>query len=254
MTEGQSETRNFDAGHLGIELPGVEVHEVVSVTRDGPPHEPAEEGTWIEAEIAPSGDRQLETSKMLHGECELGYLPVRSVHTRAERRAEIVESAVSTMKRERMQAGIVSVAALGQDRKVFVVDAEGRCAITDDGLSSDVLEKFSRADDVVAEFQVRELRREDMPMTVRGDLVPARCDPTHQRRFSLRHPVEDEERSTYLCLIEEIENHLGGADDASRDIISAFTWKDASKVFYLEPILDIEGQQARQRSRHYIPF
>jgi len=190
---------------------------------------------------------------MLHGECELGYLPVRGVHTRAERRAEIVESAVSIVQRERMQAGIVSVAALGQDRKVFAVEAEGRCALAHDGLSGEVLEKFSRADDVVPEFQVRELRRENMSMTVRGDLVPARCDPTHQRRFSLRHPAEDEERSTYLCLFEEIENDLGGADDASRDIIPALAWKDASKVLYLEPILDIEGQEARQRSRHYIP-
>jgi len=154
VPEPQPETGELDAGHLGIELPGVEVHDVVSITRDRAPHESAEESSRVKTEVAPSRDRKLEAPEPFHGERQLGDVPVRGVDARAERRAEVVEPGVPIVERERMKAGIIPVAALGQDREVFVIDAEGRCAIANDLFAGEGLEDFPCADDIVLEFRL----------------------------------------------------------------------------------------------------
>jgi len=96
-------------------------------------------------------------------------------------------------------------------------------------------------------IQARQLRREDVTIAVSRDLVPGRCDPAHQRRFSLGHPAEDEECGVQPSFREKVENDLGGADDASRDTVPRRARKCATKVFRLEPLFDIERQEARRR-------
>src|SRR5262249_17519742 len=143
----------------------------------------------------------------------------------AKRNAEIVQASVPVVNRERVDTRIVSVATLGQDVEVLVIQAERRSAIAHDGASGEILEHFAGAKDIVPELHARELRRQNMTVPVGRDLVPALDDLADQRLFSFSHPAKDEECRTRASFGQQVEDQVSGRNDPAGYLLPVGTGK-----------------------------
>src|SRR5207247_933415 len=92
-----------------------------------------------------------------------------------------------------------------------------------------------------------ELHREDMTVAVSGDLVAVSGDLPDERGFPLRHPPEDEERGAEAVLRQEGDDDASGVHDPSREALPVSARKDRAQVLRVEPLLDVERQEARHR-------
>ena len=95
------------------------------------------------------------------------------------------------------------------------MQAERRRAIAHHRLAGEILENLAGAKDVVTEFAARELHRQHVAVPMSGNLVSAVGDLPDERGFALCDPAEDEEGGAPVALSEEVEDDLGGGDDAS---------------------------------------
>ena len=111
-----------------------------------------------------------------------------------------------------MKAGIVAEAAFAQDGGMVAIQAERRRAIADDRRPRDVLEDLARSQDVVAELRARQLRRQDVAVAVRGDLVAVGNDLPDKRGFPLRYPTEGEERGVPMTFRQVLDDGTGSAE------------------------------------------
>src|SRR5262249_29650616 len=107
---------------------------------------------------------------------------------------------------------------------------------------------LARPQDVVAELHARELHREDMTVAVCGDLMPAVGNLPYERGFPLRHPTENEECGAKPTFRQEIHDDARRLHDPPRETLPVSAWKHRPQVLRVEPLLDVERQEARQQS------
>src|SRR5262245_25290427 len=148
-------------------------------------------------------------------------------------------------------ARVVAEPAALEDRQPLLIDTERRRAVSDDRATRNVLEHRARPDDVVAKLAQGELHRHDVAVAVTGDLVAARGDLADERRLALGDPAEHEEGRANLVLGEQPQHAARGARHPPRDRLPAVGRKQRPEVLDLEPVLDVEGQEARNHTRRY---
>src|SRR2546429_9382531 len=88
-------------------------------------------------------------------------------------------------------------------------------------------------------------------MAVARDLVAARGDLADERGLALGHPAQDEEGRAGLMLREQPQHTARGARHPARARRPALGWTERPEVLTLEPVLAVEGQEARNHTRRY---
>src|SRR5262249_12647248 len=219
VTEPGAEVRSPYARLRRIELPRVQVHDVVAITHEGPPHEASKQRRRKHAEVPATGHRERGRREALDGKRELDQAVAGPIDTGPQARAQLREATVAPVQRERVEARVVAEEVLAQDLQVALADAEGRRPVSDDRRAGDVLQRLPAAPQIVAEFALGELHGQDVAVAMTGDLVAARSDVVDQRRLAVGHPPQDEERRSNTVRIEEVEHHTGPVAGPARAVV-----------------------------------
>ncbi len=79
--------------------------------------------------------------------------------------------------------------------------------------------------------------------------MAGRGDLPDESWLTLSHPAEDEERRVNPVLGQEPKNDAGATGHAARHQLPALRRKRRPEILHLEPIFDIEREQAGDHSR-----